>query len=63
MIDLDPELLKKIAIDLGIEDPDKIIQLFLELVGEEERVAHMARPGNVIRRLEAHIDADLGVEQ
>ena len=63
MIDLDPDLLKEIAIELGIEDPDKIVQLFLDLVAEEADVTHLARPGPVIRRLESHIDTDLGVEQ
>ena len=63
MTEFDPEHLREIAVELGVEDPDRIVHLFLELVAEEKNVTHLARPRNIIRRLEAHIDADLGVTQ
>ena len=48
----DAELLTKVVDDANLENPDEILQLLRELLDTEQQVAHLARPRNILIKID-----------
>ena len=48
----DDELLQQVVSDSDAENPEKILQLLKELLDLEQQVAHLARPRNILIKID-----------
>ena len=48
----DDELLQKVVSDSDAENPEEILQLLKELLDLEQQVAHLARPRNILIKID-----------
>lgn len=48
----DDELLQKVVSDSDAENPEEVLQLLKELLDLEQQVAHLARPRNILIKID-----------
>tara|TARA_B100000767_G_C19611767_1_gene470159 strand:- start:625 stop:819 length:195 start_codon:yes stop_codon:yes gene_type:complete len=48
----DDELLQQVVSDSDVENPEEILQLLKELLDLEQQVAHLARPRNILIKID-----------
>ena len=48
----DDELLQQVVSDSDTENPEEILQLLKELLDLEQQVAHLARPRNILIKID-----------
>tara|TARA_Y100000766_G_C18802984_1_gene554018 strand:- start:478 stop:672 length:195 start_codon:yes stop_codon:yes gene_type:complete len=48
----DDELLQEVVSDSDVENPEEILQLLKELLDLELQVAHLARPRNILIKID-----------
>lgn len=48
----DDELLQEVVSDSDVENPEEILQLLKELLDLEQQVAHLARPRNILIKID-----------
>ena len=48
----DDELLQEVVSDSDVENPEQILQLLKELLDLEQQVAHLARPRNILIKID-----------
>ena len=48
----DDELLQRVVSDSDVENPEEILQLLKELLDLELQVAHLARPRNILIKID-----------
>jgi hypothetical protein len=48
----DDELLQEVVNDSDAENPEEILQLLKELLDLEQQVAHLARPRNILIKID-----------
>jgi len=48
----DDELLQQVVSDSDAENPEEILQLLKELLDLEQQVAHLARPRNILIKID-----------
>lgn len=48
----DDELLQQVVNDSDAENPEEILQLLKELLDLEQQVAHLARPRNILIKID-----------
>ena len=48
----DDELLQRAVSDSDVENPEEILQLLKELLDLEQQVAHLARPRNILIKID-----------
>lgn len=48
----DDELLQRVVGDSDAENPEEILQLLKELLDLEQQVAHLARPRNILIKID-----------
>lgn len=48
----DDELLQRVVSDSDVENPEEILQLLKELLDLEQQVAHLARPRNILIKID-----------
>ena len=46
------ELLQEVVSDSDVENPEEILQLLKELLDLEQQVAHLARPRNILIKID-----------
>lgn len=48
----DDELLQQVVSDSDAENPEEVLQLLKELLDLEQQVAHLARPRNILIKID-----------
>ncbi len=48
----DDELLQEVVSDSDAENPEEVLQLLKELLDLEQQVAHLARPRNILIKID-----------
>ena len=48
----DDELLQRVVSDSDAENPEEVLQLLKELLDLEQQVAHLARPRNILIKID-----------
>lgn len=58
----DDELLQEVVNDSDAENPEEILQLLKELLDLEQQVAHLARPRNILIKIDQLLKESLEEE-